>query len=284
MIEFRDVSFRYAGGEGLALSHIRMTVADGDFVGVTGPSGAGKTTLAHLISGAVPHHFRGDFYGAVWIDGEDTVDSSPEKLSRTVGSVFQDVEAQIVSSTVEEEVLFGLLNYGMRGAEVERRLLAALDRVGILPLRARRIESLSGGQKQKVAIASTLALSPRILVLDEPTGELDPQSSREIFELLKDLNRRAGVTVVVVEQKIMLLSEYCKTLAVMDSGTLARYAPVKEALSDPAELSRIGVHVPRIVSLAGELQRRGLYSGEAPVNMREAAEMVFAARGREMST
>lgn len=281
MIELKDASFRYAGGEKFALRHIGLAIADGDFVGVTGPSGAGKTTLTHLISGAVPHHFRGDFYGAVLIDGEDTVDSSPEQISRKVGSVFQDVEAQIVSSTVEEEILFGLLNYGVKGAEVERRLTEALSRVGILNLRPRRIESLSGGQKQKVAIAATLALAPRILVLDEPTGELDPQSSREIFEILRALNR-VGVTVIVVEQKIMLLSEYCKTLAVMDAGALARCAPVKDVLSDPEELSRIGVHVPRIVTLAGELNRRGLCAGAAPVNMREAVEMVQSARNRGM--
>lgn len=280
MIELKGLSFQYAGGEKLALSGIDMAIPDGDFVGVTGPSGAGKTTLTHVVSGAAPHHFRGDFYGAAMVDGEDTVESSPEKLSRKVGSVFQDVEAQLVASTVEEEILFGLLNYGLKGAAVEKRLVGALERVGISALRERRIESLSGGQKQKVAIAATLALSPKILVLDEPTGELDPQSSREIFEILKELNEREGVTVIVVEQKIMLLSAYCKRLAVMDGGRLVRFAPVREALSDPEELMKIGVHVPRIVSLAGELQSRGLYGGGAPVNIREAAEMVAAARGR----
>ncbi len=280
MIELKGVSFRYAGGEKLALSGIGMEIPDGDFVGVTGPSGAGKTTLTHVVSGAVPHHFRGDFYGVAAIDGEDTVESSPEKLSRKVGSVFQDVEAQFVAETVEEEILFGLLNYGLKGAAVEERLSDALARIGISALRERRIESLSGGQKQKVAIAATLALSPKILVLDEPTGELDPQSSREIFEILKELNEREGVTVIVVEQKIGLLSAYAKRLAILDGGKLVRFAPVREALSDPDELTKIGVHVPRIVSLAGELQRRGLYEGSAPVNMREAAEMVFAARGR----
>ncbi len=281
MIELKSLSFQYAGGEKFALSGIDLTIADGDFVGVTGPSGAGKTTLTHVISGAVPHHYRGDFYGAALIDGADTVDSSPEKLSRKVGSVFQDVEAQLVTATVEEEILFGLLNYGMKGATIEKRLVNALERVGIANLRERRIESLSGGQKQKVAIAATLALSPQILVLDEPTGELDPQSSREIFEILKELNEHENVTVVVVEQKIMLLSAYCKKLAVLDGGKLARFAPVREALSDPEELTKIGVHVPRIVSLAGELARRGLYAGDAPVDIREAAEMTSAARGGE---
>jgi energy-coupling factor transport system ATP-binding protein len=249
MIELKSLSFQYAGGEKLALSGIDMEIADGDFVGVTGPSGAGKTTFTYVLSGAVPHHFRGDFYGAALIDGEDTIENSPEKLSRKVGSVFQDVESQLIASTVEEEVLFGLLNYGIEGLAVEMRLADALERVGIANLRERRIESLSGGQKQKVAIAATLALMPQILVLDEPTGELDPQSSREIFELLKELNEREGVTVIVVEQKIMLLSAYCKKLAVLDGGKLARFAPVREALSDPDELTKIGVHVPRIVSL-----------------------------------
>ena len=166
MIEIRGLSFRYAGESRDALHNIDMTVEDGDFIGVTGPSGAGKTTLTQALSGLVPHRRAGDFFGSVTVNGVDTVDSSLTALALQVGSVFQDIDSQMVAGQVEDEILFGLENFGVDRAEIPRRIDEALDDVGIAPLRHRAIDSLSGGQKQKVAIAAILALRPKILVLD----------------------------------------------------------------------------------------------------------------------
>lgn len=166
MIEIRGLSFRYAGESRDALRNIDMTVEDGDFIGVTGPSGAGKTTLTQALSGLVPHRRAGDFFGSVTVNGVDTVDSSLTALALQVGSVFQDIDSQMVAGQVEDEILFGLENFGVDHAEIPRRIDEALDDVGIAPLRHRAIDSLSGGQKQKVAIAAILALRPKILVLD----------------------------------------------------------------------------------------------------------------------
>lgn len=166
MIEIRGLSFRYAGESRDALHNIDMTVEDGDFIGVTGPSGAGKTTLTQALSGLVPHRRAGDFFGSVTVNGVDTVDSSLTALALHVGSVFQDIDSQMVAGQVEDEILFGLENFGVDRAEIPRRIDEALDDVGIAPLRHRAIDSLSGGQKQKVAIAAILALRPKILVLD----------------------------------------------------------------------------------------------------------------------
>ena len=199
MIELKDFSFRYASGKRNALQNLNLTIEDGDFVGIIGNSGAGKSTLTYAINGIVPHHYRGDFYGSVMVNGLDTVDHSPEEIATHVGSVFQDVDAQMVTSMVEDELLFGLENFSVPREEIESRVTEALEQTGIPELRYRDLDTLSGGQKQKVAVAAILALRPRIIVLDEPTGELDPQSSEQIYSLLAQLNRQSGTTIIAVE-------------------------------------------------------------------------------------
>ena len=178
MIQIQDFSFTYKSGESPALQEVSMTVPDGGFLGVIGPAGAGKTTLARAVAGIIPHHYSGDFYGSVTVNGLDTVDSSIADLSRLVGTVFQDVESQIISPQVEDELLYGLENFGVPREEIPRRMEEALAKVGIAELRDRSIASLSGGQRQKVAIASIIALKPQVLVLDEPSDEEAMQIGR----------------------------------------------------------------------------------------------------------
>lgn len=274
MIRIRGLSFRYEGGSRDALSEIDMTVCRGDFLGIIGSSGAGKTTLLHSVNGIVPHHFRGDFFGSVEVNGADTIENRPEVLSRTVGSLRQDFESQMVSSVVEDEILFGLENFSVPREEIEGRMVAALKKTGISNLRERNIATLSGGQKQKVAISAIIALMPEVLILDEPTGELDPQSSRQIFRLLRELNEEHGITVVVVEQKIMLLCEFVKKLAVMEGGRIILHGEVSEVLKRSRDMERAGVNCPRVVTLADRLTEEKLYSGPVPVNIPEAEEMV----------
>ena len=274
MIEMRDFSFQYESGTRPALNNLNLRVEDGDFIGIIGNSGAGKTTLTYAINGIVPHYYKGDFYGSVEVYGMDTVETAPEKLAVRVGSVFQDVDAQMVASVVEDELLFGLENFGVPKEEIEERIVEALAQTGTSALRDRQINSLSGGQKQKVAVAAIVALRPDIIVLDEPTGELDPQSSEQIFGLLRELNETYGTTIVVVEQKIVLLCNYAKKLLVLDEGELKFYGPVREVLKSSDEMERIGIHVPRLVSLQKELRRRGLYDGPAPVTLEDAKQMV----------
>ncbi|MDR1060418.1 MAG: ATP-binding cassette domain-containing protein [Clostridiales bacterium] len=277
MIDIRRLSFRYSGSESDALRDITLSVEEGGFLGIIGPGGAGKSTLTYAINGVIPHHFRGDFYGEAVIDGIDTVGSSPQELAMRVGSVLQDIDSQMVASVVEDEILFGLENFGAPRGEIENRIRDALATAGISELRKRSIRSLSGGQKQKVAIAAIMALLPKIIVLDEPTGELDPRASRTVFETLRALNREHGITVVVVEQKIMLLCEFAKRLAVMQGGRLVLEGEVSGVLQSADALEGIGVNIPRIATLARELRNRGLYGGAIPLNIEQAADMVRAA-------
>lgn len=263
MIEVSQLSFRYREGEDLLLKDINLAIPDGSFVGITGAAGSGKSTLTYALNGIIPHCYPDDFYGSVKIDGIDTCEASLIDVSRLVGSVCQDVDSQIVTSVVEDEILYGLENFSVPKDQVEGRLNYALAAMGIENLRYRSIAGLSGGQKQKVAVASVIALKPRVLILDEPTAELDPASSLAVFELLESYARNQGTTVVVVEQKIALLSRFADTVLVLDDGRIRFQGSPDEVLEHSGELLEIGVNCPRSTSLVNRLKQRGLTAGSA---------------------
>ena len=285
IISLEDVSFCYGERDERALDDVSLKIFPGEFVGVTGPSGAGKSTLAAVLSGAVPHHYRGSLYGAAIVDGHDTCEVSLTDIARTVGSVTQDIDAQMVASVVEDELLFGLENFGVPHDQIEGRLSGALETVGISELRDREIATLSGGQKQKVAVAAILALRPRVLVLDEPTAALDPASSKLIFQTLSQLNRTEGITVVVIEQKVALLSEFCGRVLVMDGGRLALDGTPREVFAHGSELRRMGVDSPRVARVSNSLAEHGVIEPGPPCLSVEEAEALIrgllAGRGKK---
>ncbi|MCX7615561.1 MAG: energy-coupling factor ABC transporter ATP-binding protein [Clostridiales bacterium] len=274
MIVIKDLTFKYENGDKNVLKNISLTIPIGGFLGIIGPSGAGKTTLLNTINGIVPHHYKGDYYGLVSVEGKDTFGIGLTDMSLSVGTVFQDIDSQIINAVVEDELLYGLENFGVPPEEIESRIQDTLDEMGISDLRYRNINTLSGGQKQKVAIASIIAMRPKILLLDEPTGELDPVSSRQIFAMLQRLNEQYGMTIVIVEQKIMLLSEFVKDLAVINNGQLLFCGPVRSVLEHSEELEKIGVNCPRVVTLWNSMKSAGISSGEICLNVDEAEQMV----------
>ena len=274
MIQIQDLSFTYKGENQPALQEIRLSVPDGGFLGIIGPAGAGKTTLARAVTGMIPHHYKGDFYGSVTVNGMDTFETSLPDLSRIVGMVFQDVDSQIISPMVEDELLYGLENFSVPREEIPARIEEALQKVGIADLRERTIGSLSGGQRQKVAIASIIALKPQTLVMDEPTGELDPRSSRQVFSLLKELNEEHGVTVIIIEQKIMLLCEFARQLAVLSEGRIVRQGDTRDVLAHSEELEALGVNCPRVTTLSRILGEKTGERKPACINLDEAEAMV----------
>ena len=280
MISFNNYSFQYKDSNKPALKDINLQVGKGEFVGIIGPSGAGKSTLLSSINGIVPHYFTGDFYGSIIVCGLDTVDNGCVALSRHVGSVLQDPEAQIVTAYVEDEIAFSLENFNVPTDEIEKRITEALELSGISHLRNRDTAGLSGGQKQRVAVASAIALRPDILVLDEPTSELDPLGSKMIFETLARLNSEYNMTIVIVEQKIMLLSHYSKRMITMVDGEIKTDMSTIETLRQSWRLIEMGINCPRVVSLARMLEEAGLYGGEYPRTVDEAANMVREVTGR----
>lgn len=269
-IEVRDFSFKYREGDSPTVHDINLSIPSGAFVGITGAAGSGKSTLTYALNGIIPHCYPGDFYGSILVGGHDTVETSLTDLSRIVGSVCQDIDSQMVASVVEDEMLYGLENFDVPHDQIPARVDEALAEMGISDLRNRTIASLSGGQKQKLAIASILALHPAVLVLDEPTAELDPASSISVFQLLKDYSRRHGTTVIVVEQKIALLSEFSDLLVIMENGGIRYAGTPTEVLAHSDDLLNIGVNCPRSTTLTNRLRDSGLVDGDICRNVSEA--------------
>jgi len=273
MISIENLTFKYTSSKANAIEEINLVIEDGDFLGIIGESGAGKSTLTYVINGIIPHHFQGDYYGSVKIDGDDIFDRTLTEVSLKIGSIMQDINGQMVSSVVEDEILYALENFDIPESEIEERISSSLEQTGISYLRHRSIDSLSGGQKQKVVIAAMIALRPKVLLLDEPTSELDPKSSVQIFQILRELNEKHGITIIVVEQKIMLLSEYVRKLAVMSHGRIIFNGLVRDVMKKSSELEKCGINCPRVVTLSNRLKAMGIDTGDVCINVDEAEVM-----------
>ncbi len=202
MIHFHHLTYTYPDALHPALTDVTLHVAEGEFVLVAGPSGAGKSTLLRCLNGLVPHFTGGVLSGSATVAGHDPIVEGPQVLSRVIGFVFQDPEAQFVVDRVEDEIAFALENGAVPPTEMCVRVEEALKLLDLTTLRDRPLETLSGGEKQRVAIAAALALRPRILVLDEPTSQLDPRSAEEVLGALVRLNRDLGLTVILAEHRL----------------------------------------------------------------------------------
>lgn len=272
IIELENVTFYYPRASQPALKNVSLKVPKGAFVGITGPTGAGKTTLCQCLNGLIPYHTGGDITGVVAVDGRDAPTFSPAELARVVGSVFQDPDGQLICETVEEEVVFGMENMGFPREEMEKRLVHVLSLVGLTDYRKRRTRTLSGGQKQRLAIAAALAVEPKILVLDEPTSELDPQGTREVYNALVALNQKRGTTILVVDHKVEIMAEHVTSIVVMYQGEIVAEGPTRSILA--RDLRHYGVDCPAVSRLALALQARGHWSGSIPVTTEEGRRML----------
>ncbi|MHA2059683.1 MAG: ABC transporter ATP-binding protein [Candidatus Ranarchaeia archaeon] len=201
-MQIENLSFRYKGTSHLALDDIDITIPQGQFTVITGPSGCGKSTFLRSLNGLIPHFYEGDYSGTVNVDGKIVAETPPRFLAVTVGSIFQFPEDQMVARTVERDVAFGLENLAIPPDLMEERITTALEYVGLQDCRETSIHTLSGGQQQRLAIASVLAMEPGIILLDEPTAELDPNGAREILQILKHLHEDGGKTIVLVEHRL----------------------------------------------------------------------------------
>jgi energy-coupling factor transport system ATP-binding protein len=219
------LSFAYPGG-GAALRDVSLAIEPGELVVLLGASGSGKSTLLRALAGLVPHFHGGRFSGSVEVAGMDTRVRRPAELAGTVGTLFQDPEDQVVMTRVENEVAFGLENLGVPPAEIPARAAAALRAAGAAHLAGRAVAELSGGELQRVCLAATLALEPRLLLLDEPTSQLDPQAARALL----DLARRSGIAVVCSEQRPALPLERADRVVFLDGGRVLLDAPRQRAL------------------------------------------------------
>lgn len=244
-VEVRGLTVRYRNSARAALEDVDLTVERGELVAVLGATGAGKTTLCRTLSGQIPHAMKAQLEGEVVVDGVGVAESSVAELSQHVGSVFEDAESQIFGLTVENDVAFGLENFALPPDEIRQRVDEALSQVRMAELAERPSYELSGGQKQRLVIAAALAMRPPVMVLDEPTAELDPVGKRQVLELLADLASE-GMAIVVAEQITEGMAEVFDRVLVLDGGHPSAAGPATEVLGDVKTLEDAGVRPPQI--------------------------------------
>ncbi|NJN96710.1 MAG: ATP-binding cassette domain-containing protein [Anaerolineales bacterium] len=231
MIVFDRVSYTYPNAAQPALRDLSLELPEGEFVLLVGPSGAGKSTLLRCLNGLVPHFSGGTLTGTLTVNGLNPVLAAPQGMSRHVGFVFQDPEAQFVLDRVEDELAFALENVAMPPAEMRVRVEEVLDLLDLAHLRQRRLDTLSGGERQRVAIAAALAFRPQILVLDEPTSQLDPQSAEEVLHALARLNSDLGLTIILAEHRLERVLPFADKLIYLGGGSEVRVGPPREILA-----------------------------------------------------
>jgi len=255
IIEVKDLGFKYAGTDFYAIRGVNLEIDEGEFVVLAGKSGCGKTTLLRCLNGLIPHFYEGEFEGRVLIDGIDTRECPPHILSQKAGMVFQNPDNQLFALSVEADIAFPLENLGLPREEIRDRVEWALKLLGIEELRKRSPFELSAGQKQKVAIASVLAMKPKILLLDEPTSSLDPVSAKNLIDAIIDLNRRHGLTILISEHRLTHLIPHADKLAIMDGGRIIYFDDPRRILKE--DVLMYGVSIPRVVEVAREMRRVG---------------------------
>ncbi len=273
IVNLQNVTYKYPLTDTPVLQNINLQVEEGEFVAVIGPNGAGKSTLCYTLAGFVPHFFKGELTGTVEVAGVESQDSTLSDWVLNVGLAFQNPFNQISGAkyTVFEELAFGLENIGIPREEMKTRVEDAMRLTGISDLADRSPYSLSGGQQQRVALTSILVMQPKVLVLDEPTSQMDPIGTREVFGVIRNMAER-GMTVILAEHKVEWIAEFAdRVIALKDGQTLLDGAP-SQVLTSPL-LPEHGFGISRYTSVARKAQELGLWKKEhLPVTLDEAAE------------
>lgn len=264
VIEAKDLTYTYPNASKPAIHKISLEIERGEFVILTGPSGCGKTTLCRCFNGLIPHFYQGAMEGSIEVVGLNVAQAQIHDLSRHVGLVFQNPENQLFALSVEKDVAFGLENLGVPREEMRKQVDWALEAVGISDLLERAPHELSGGQQQRVAIAGIIAMRPEIMVLDEPTSFLDPVGAKKIFEVIYELSKSLGMTVILVEHRLDLAAKYANHVIVMDRGEIVLDGLPKTVLASE-EARLLGVGIPKTTRLAQILaEESGVAMNDVP--------------------
>ncbi|MCQ2011015.1 energy-coupling factor transporter ATPase [Sporolactobacillus sp. STSJ-5] len=263
LIHVENVTFQYPGAEHPVLKKMNLSVEKGEFLAVIGSNGSGKSTLCKLFNGLIPHFYTGDFEGSVTVNGLNILNSSVADLSCHVGYVFQDFENQLVQARVLEDASFAPLNFGME--DYLQRGRRALELVGLAHLADEFVWQLSGGQKHLLALAGCLAMNPDIIVIDEPTAQLDPYHAKEIYEVLKKLNKQYGKTIISIEHHTEFIAEYCDTVLLLNKGSVIWKRPMRQALSEVDLLTELNIYPPQAAQAASRLG-----ADHVPITLNEA--------------
>lgn len=276
VLEFKNVTWTYEDMDHPALRDVSFTVDRGELVGIVGVNDAGKSTLCRLCNGLIPNSFIGKLTGDVLVNGQSIRDMETAALARSVGSVFSDPEAQMSQVTVLDELYFGPANLNRPKEEILAAAQSVMELLDLAKFRDRSPFQLSGGEQQRVAIASVLTMQPEILALDEPTSNLDPISTERIFQVIAQLNREMGTTVLLVEHEIELLAQYATRILVVHDGAILLDGTPQEVFSRRDIFDSIGLEVPQVTQIAACAgEEYGLWTGEPlPITMEQLCRRI----------
>ncbi len=276
IIEFKDVSFWYGETEeSPAIKNINLTINEGDYVALLGLNGSGKTTLQLCINGVVPNSIMGEFSGEVIVDGHDTFTTPVREMAKIVGMVFDNPEFQLSQMSVAEEIALGMESLGYTYEQMKETIPEVLKIVDLEGLEERSPFGLSGGQQQRLSIASALAMHPKILVMDEPTSNVDPIGKEEIFSVAYELNRERNLTVVMAEHEVEVMAQYANVVVVMDKGEILLNGSPREVFSNVELIQELGLRMPQVAEYGFYLEQKGLIDlgGVYPVTLDEALKV-----------
>lgn len=273
VITVENLRYRYPHTETFALDGLNFSVEKGEFIGIIGENGAGKSTLSQAVVGLVPQFYKGAYGGRVLVDGQEAGKTPVPEMCSRAGLVFQNPFNQLsgAKETVYEEVAFGMQNLGVERQEMRRRVEEVLKMLDIWQYRDRNPFDLSGGQMQRVAIASILVMRPDVVILDEPTSQLDPKGSEEVFQAVEKLTR-SGITIIMIEQKIEKMAAYCDRILLMHQGKQIAFDTPRKIFSRE-DLAELGIEPPAFTKICRRL-KAALSDGTYPVTVEEAAGLL----------
>lgn len=276
-IQIKNLTYRYPTSEADVLKDVSFTVKKGELCAIVGANGSGKTTLCNAIRGFVPKFYKGEISGEVLVNGRDVKEDPDGENALEIGFVFQNPFTQIsgIARTVYEELAYGLENMGVEPEEIRQRIERIMELTKIQEFRDRDPYQLSGGQQQRVALAAILVMDQDVLVIDEPTSQLDPQSTDDVFEIIK-LMKSMGKTIVLVEHKMEQIAEYADQIIVLDGGQVVMEGTPKEVFSDP-DCLKYHTRLPQSTRIALELKKEGVNLSEIPVTVEETVGMIRTA-------
>lgn len=267
IIQVQELKYRYPDTERLALDNVSFEIEQGEFIGIVGRNKSGKSTLCYALAGLAPHFFGGGYGGKVVVNGLEIRASEIEEITSDVGLVFENPFSQMTGSkfTVFEEIAFGLENKGIDRTEMVQRIEESLFLLDIEEIKNKNPFSLSGGQMQRVAIASVIAMKPTVLILDEPTSQLDPQGSEDVFRVVENLAKE-GITIVMAEHKIEKVAQYSDRVLLLDDGKLVDINTPEHIFSRD-DLETHGILAPAATRIAQSLDIRDPLTGLYPVTL-----------------
>lgn len=276
VIRLENVHYHYPRAKRWALININLEIHKGEFIAVMGENGAGKTTLCQCLNGTVPNYHEGVFKGRVEVLGFDTQSCKTTDLADKVGMVLDDPEAQLFTTSVRNEVAFGAENLCVPAEEIRRRIDRSLEIVGLTEFIDQPPTALSGGQKQRLAIATNLAMRPSILVLDEPTSQLDPVGTRDVFEVIRELRETEEMTIVIATHKSEEIAEFADKVLVLKEGRIVAFDEPHVVFNNAELMRACNIRPPQVSELASYLAQRGEPLDSKPILMRDALEATTA--------